>query len=1149
MAIPTRRRTNRRFNRTTLFQRRTRIERLEDRALLASNFGSLPEFRNPMRQFDVNDDGRTSPVDALIIINELNQGGARVLGDGGIIGDDGGSGLAAAGLFSPYIDTNGDGRLTAADALLIINKLNAAQNEQVSIRVEVTDLDGNPIDVLSPGQDFQLRGFTKDLRTPEDPPNAPPENRTRGVFSVYFDVNYDTTRVDVDLAGRAIEYSELYENGRRPVAQITATDGLLDDIGALAGLSPHGSGEELVFIVPMTATGAGVASFSLDPEDSLLLEVAVFGAGEVPDNEILFIADQVTIGDQPSASIADLSQPEGNVQNNATLTVTLSSPAILPTTLEFATAADTGANPATAGSDFTAATGTVTFAVGETEKTINVPIIGDLLNEPDETFRVVLSSPVGVTIADAEAVVTIENDDALPEITINNVMIPEPTDGTANAIFQVSLSNPVNTPVTVEFATANGTAVEPSDFTSRTGVLTFAAGQTTATISVAVLADAEPEGAETFTVVLSNPTGGEFPDGAPTVTGTATIVDAAAAKIVMRLEARNAQGEIQTVFEPGDLIRIRAYLTDATASDPDDQDGVFQHFHDLVYNSALVDLTGAVVFGPEYQNQQSGDVSMDGLVDELGASAGLAPTGPVEVLFWEIAFTAAADGLAQFTTDPADILPLHESILFDPPEPVPPNEIQYGSIDVLIGSGPTISIGDAQAVEGNSGTTPMVFEVSLATPHIAPVTVSFATSNGTATAPADYQAATGQVTFAVGETTKTITVNVVGDTLLEPAETFFVTLSNPIGAEIAEGGGQGTGTILDDEVRTLSINDRVIAEGGFGVFTVALSSPAANPITVNFATADGTATANADYVPNAGTLTFNAGEQTKTITVQTLPDDVADDNETFTVQLSGATGANIARGAGTGTISELALVGLSGFVYVDSNGDGVKGAGEAGIAGVTIELIGVGLLPGGVRQQIQTFTLTDASGRYLFENLPTGSYSIHEVQPSFFNDGADRAGPGGFVSANDWLFVNFAEGGSAAGFNFGEAGLRLEFFGKKMFVASAMNNPNGVPIDVSGGDAFFAFDAGFSSINLQAVSNTAQGATITILDQKLNVLARTTAAKAASLSFVGTPQQPYFVRIGGGSSSLVVSSLVIGGPNASGQAADNMFASIDDWLN
>jgi hypothetical protein len=948
-----------------------------------------------------------------------------------------------------------------------------------------------------------------------------------------------------------IEYSDLYENQHRPVNAITATPGLLDDIGALAGLTPHGSAEELVFIVPMTATGAGVANFSLNPKDSDLFEVTVFGGGnEVPENEILFVADQVTIGDQPAASIADLSRPEGNVQNNATLTVTLSSPAILPTTITFATAPDTGANPATVGSDYTAATGMVTFAVGETEKTITVPIIGDLLNEPDETFRVVLSSPVGVTLADGEAIVTIENDDALPEITINNVMVIEPAAGTANAIFQVSLSNPVSTPVSVGFATANGTAVEPTDYTAAAGTLTFAAGQTTATISVPVLADTVQEGAETFTVVLANPMGGEFPGGAATLAGTATIVDAAASKIVMRLESRNAQGEIQTVFEPGDLIRIRAYLTDATASDPDDQDGVFQHFHDLVYNAGLVDLTGAVVFGPEYQNQQSGDVSMDGLVDELGASAGLAPTGPDEVLFWEISFTAQADGLAQFSTNPADILPLHESLLFDPPEPVLPNEIQYGSIDVLIGSGPTISIGDAQAVEGNSGTTPMVFEVSLSTPHIAPITVSYATSNGTATAPADYQAASGQVTFAAGETTKTITVNVVGDTVLEPAETFLVTLSNPVNAEIAAGGGQGTGTILDDEVRTLSIDDRVIAEGGFGVFTVALSSPAANPITVNFATADGTATANADYVPATGTLTFNAGEQTKTITVQTLPDEISDDDETFTVQLSGATGANIARGTGTGTISELALVGLSGFVYVDSNGDGVKGAAEAGIAGVTIELFGVALLPGGVRQQIQTFTLTDSSGRYLFENLPTGSYSIHEVQPAFFNDGIDRAGPGGFVSANDWSFINFAEGGSAAGFNFGEAGLRLEFIGKKMFVASAMNGTNGsVPIDVSGGDAFFSFDSGFSSINVQALSNTAQGATITILDQKLNVLARTTAAKAASLSFVGTPQQPYFVRIGGGSSSLAVSSLVIGGPNASGRTADNIFASIDDWLN
>ena len=84
---------------------------------------------------------------------------------------------------------------------------------------------------------------------------------------------------------------------------------------------------------------------------------------------------------------------------------------------------------------------------------------------------------------------------------------------------------------------------------------------------------------------------------------------------------------------------------------------------------------------------------------------------------------------------------------------------------------------------------------------------------------------------------------------------------------------------------------------------------------------------------------------------------------------------------------------------------------------------------------------------------------------------------------------------------------------------------------------------------MQALSNTAQGASITVLDNKLNVLARTTGAQAASLSFVGNPSQPYFLRIGGGSSSLNVSSLVVGGPNASGRPADDIFASMDDWLN
>ncbi len=1115
--------------------------------LLASDLGSLPEYRNPLRQFDVNNDGRVTALDALVIINDLNANGPHVLtSGGGIIGDDGGSRLAPAGQPLFFVDTNGDGRVTALDALMIINKLSAAAGEQVSLRVEITDLSGNPVDVISPGQNFQVRGFAKDLRLPSDDPQ-------RGVFSAYWDVNYDTTRVALDFANnRVIQYGPDYPASHRNQAVITATAGLIDDIGGVAGVTPLGSQEKLVFIVPMTATAPGVAFFSADAEDSDLLDVLVYGGSNaVPDNEILFIADSVTIGAQPTASVADLSLPEGNVQNNATLTISLSSSAIVPTTIDFATMADTGPNPATAGTDYIATSGTVTFAVGETTKTIDVPIVGDLLIEPNETFKVVLSNAAGATLNDSEAVVTIVNDDSPPEITINNITVVEPPSGSTDATFTVTLSNPVNTAVTVNFATVNGTAIEPSDYASRSGTLTFTPGQTSKTITVPVLADSEAEGSESFTVVLANPQGGGFPGGASMVSGTATIVDVASAKVMLRLEARDAQGQITSVFQPGDEIHLRGYVTDVSAGDPDNQDGVFQIFHDLVYNSAVVNIGGqGITFGPTYPNQHSGDLTMGGLVDELGASADLTPVGGGELLLWEIVFDAQGEGLARFTTDPADVLPLHQTLIYGMDDPVNPSEIQYGNLDVLIGLGPKISIGNAQVTEGNSGTTPMTFEVTLSQPHVAPVTVSYATSDGTATAPADYQVASGEVTFAPGETSKTITVNVVGDTELEAAETFFVTLSNPVNADIAQGGDRGTGTILDDEVRTLTINDRLIAEGGFGMFTVELSSPAAGPITVNFATSDGTATAGLDYLAASGTLTFNAGEQSKTITVQTLADDVADDGETFFVNLSGATGADIVRASGVGTISEVALSGLSGFVYVDSNGDGQRATGERGIAGVSVELFGTAMLPGGLTQQVHLLTQTDANGRYVFESLPTGSYSVHEIQPAFFNDGIDTAGPGGIVTANDWMFVNFAEGGSASNFNFGEAGLRLQFVGKRMFVASSINGNDGTtPINLSSGDAFFAFDAGFSSINVQALSNTAQGATITILDNNLNVLARSTASQAPSLSFIGNPMQPYFLRIGGGSSSVSVSSVVVGGPNASGRPADDIFASIDDWLN
>ena len=133
-------------------------------------------------------------------------------------------------------------------------------------------------------------------------------------------------------------------------------------------------------------------------------------------------------------------------------------------------------------------------------------------------------------------------------------------------------------------------------------------------------------------------------------------------------------------------------------------------------------------------------------------------------------------------------------------------------------------------------------------------------------------------------------------------------LSNPTNATIA-GSGFGLGTITnDDAIPTLSINNVTALEGNSGttpfVFTVTLSAASGQTVTVDFATANATAVAPGDYVTNIGTLTFNPGTTTQTITIQVVGDAVIEPNETFTVNLSNATNATVSgTGIGTGTIT------------------------------------------------------------------------------------------------------------------------------------------------------------------------------------------------------------------------------------------------------
>jgi len=112
-----------------------------------------------------------------------------------------------------------------------------------------------------------------------------------------------------------------------------------------------------------------------------------------------------------------------------------------------------------------------------------------------------------------------------------------------------------------------------------------------------------------------------------------------------------------------------------------------------------------------------------------------------------------------------------------------------------------IAIDDVEQAEGNSGTTPMVFTVSLSEPSATTVTVAWATRAGSgagfAQTGSDFVAASGTVTFDPGETTQPVVIDIVGDTTVEVTEEFFVDLSSPTGAVI--GDGEGRGRIFDDD--------------------------------------------------------------------------------------------------------------------------------------------------------------------------------------------------------------------------------------------------------------------------------------------------------------------------------------------------------------
>jgi subtilisin family serine protease len=217
-----------------------------------------------------------------------------------------------------------------------------------------------------------------------------------------------------------------------------------------------------------------------------------------------------------------------------------------------------------------------------------------------------------------------------------------------------------------------------------------------------------------------------------------------------------------------------------------------------------------------------------------------------------------------------------------------------------------LSISGGSVQEGNIGARALPFNVSLNSVAAVPITVSFATGGGTATAGTDYLAQSGSVTFSPGETLKTIPVGVIGDTLVEPNETFTMILSNVVSSvPVSFGTSSAVGTIVNDDILGISVFPVTGSENaGTFWFRLGLTEPAATPITVRFNTSNGTARSGsrADYLATSGTIRIEPGVQNILVGVPIVNDVIRESTEFFYVNLSSPVNVIIQTAQATGTI-------------------------------------------------------------------------------------------------------------------------------------------------------------------------------------------------------------------------------------------------------
>jgi len=654
-------------------------------------------------------------------------------------------------------------------------------------------------------------GIPIDVANPSDPNSVPPAPQSNGIF-VHFDtptpgkITFDLANLSAPIGLDRVEY--------------TVNQGATMYFFSVSTSAPYTS---------------GVWDMSLAPKGDYIVSAQLFekrrAPGATPRSS--WAVEGFAINDIHVSSTSYSVNENGG---SASVTVQLAASSSQYITVDYATSNGT----ATAPGDYTAKSGTLSFNPGETSKTINVPIVNDSLDEPNETVNLALSNPSFVQLgAPSTTTITILDDDPQPSIRFSaaNYNVNE---GAGTATITVQLGSASAQAVTVHYATGDGSAAAPGDYTSKSGNLSFSPGQTSKTFNISIVNDNLDEPDETVNLTLSSPSNATL--GTP-ANATLTIQDDDSPPDVkfsnggysVNEGAGTATITAQLSAASGKIVTVNYGTSNGTAIAPGD------------YGAT----SGMLTFSPGQTSRTFNISIVNDSLDEPDETVNLALSSPSNV-------TLGSPSSSTLT--------------------IQDNDVALPTV--------SISASDPSAAEVGPDSGMLTITRSGST---AALTVHY-TVGGTATGGSDYAALSGTVTIPAGQTSATIAVTPVDDAVVEGNETVIVTVSADAFYTVGTPNA-ATVTIADDDTPiqavTISASDPNAAEAALnpGILTITRSGSTAAALTVHY-TVGGTATSGSDYAALAGTATIPAGQTSATIAVTPVDDAVVEGNETVIVTLS-----------------------------------------------------------------------------------------------------------------------------------------------------------------------------------------------------------------------------------------------------------------------